>query len=310
MAETEQANWRWYEDNAAEPTVALCAENTSATKADMANVRLRASLTGGWANYMVGWYPIDEMSGTSIRNIAQPLYCAPFPNLDLYFAVGNAATFWGQGPLYGNTGGMSANCYGMASAVSGGPTGLFADFDQHSGWNLPFPTAAFIYINRHTPSSFWSMGLSEMSCGNNWAWSWAQKGGTGHYANNVWNFSFYSSQSALAYGYRPDPEVVGHWVFLCYSHKDSDNRMHLGVVNDEGYLYDAYSTIPSSTYYKINRMRLFSSNGSVDYGYWWGSIGDFMIMHEDVALDFEISDWGYYYDMLRSRYNMEARKGW
>jgi len=300
MANTAYLNydWRWYEDDAAEPVAALASENVSATPAAVENYRLRYSAmqlpdsTGLWA-----WYRCDEGTGTTVANTTTGSTIEPLPHL----TITNGAPAWHDSPVCLKTIGNL-----MASATySRTETGC-------SPWGI------FVYLSGAWPTNYTQRGIFEVA-------NTAGAGNVGNYLNcglyaptKVIGYSGKNGIAGSTYSYLTDLQTQNKWVFVYMTNSFEPDHgegiygyTQIHVVTNDGVKYDDAGDILSygSGEWYIDWVYL-GAYWSQVWGFlrWKGYIGDLVIFDPDTEITSD--DWGVWYDALRDRYGMAARSGW
>lgn len=239
-------------------------------------------------NYLVGWYPIDEGSGTTINNDAPAANANRWPDLSLN---GSVTTFWSTLAGFGTFPGAdnSQTCYGENLAgvtVTGtGCSAAFCRITTHNAYKFVLSSSTAYGDVGEVNEHFWTklvdnevIGI-QRTAGN----SQASISPLDHLLTNTWAFVFHFNSGGFPYAGVALP----------------DGTLSIGAAGT------SFGTTSQAHKYFLIGYGYDSAN--VTWRYWAGQIAD-VICYEGVTLTQD--EWAQWYDSLRSRYSMSARSGW
>lgn len=248
---------------------------------------------------LVGWYKLNEGSGTIVHNSASPTVTPAQKCPDLTVDT-NPTYFWDQKPGFGSSG-IAGN--GARARWIGDPS----SYTIHGG-----SVSCFVWINGYSTNNYPSWWNFENVIIDEANTRLCEQNGT----PSVMSFGGYRGGGQFGYStdqfsYATDKQ---RWIFVFeYYDPIPDEFGHhgtKGLVRDNGTLvvgnhkvnwaYNLY------TYKQVRIFRYYDS-ANVVLGYFNGSLGDIMIWRNRALL---LSDFVEWYDSLRSRYGMAARSGW
>ena len=245
-----------------------------------------------YAGYLWAWYKIDEGSGYTLRNSA--VVADKAPDLTVY---GNLTTFWTT----------------LAGFGYGNGTNIYANYES----TIPFHTRdgyeAGACFSRVTGNTAGASGLLDASSSLVSTTSGDCYILYGYYGGPP-SALFIVADGVVDYsGYIPQASYLNRWVFTFMTAVKNNGTytMETQVCLDDGTLFTPSASTTSTlfTTRQIKRLSVFRGywSGSGGWTYFMGEIGDVLWY---VNKDMTLTEWGVWYDNLRSRYGMAARVGW
>ena len=235
---------------------------------------------------LVGWYKVDEGSGSIVHNSANPVNQPNQKWPDLTIQI-NPTGFWNTKPGYGSSfpGGRSYAEYRNAgssltsTAIDSWALFLFrVGFDQ--GYPISFGVASSI-SSTVTPKTYHEFYATDSEY---------------HLDDHVY--------SRMGSAISPND-----WKFIFGINTGGTNNMKGYQVNSDGTLIP-FTFLGGgngvSNYLRIRLLMDYSPGGTVD-SYIYGSLADVMY-YRNVSLT--LGDWRDIYDTLHGRYLMASRSGW
>jgi hypothetical protein len=252
---------------------------------------------------LIGWYKVDEGSGTTLFNSANPT--DPADKLpDLTLTAVDLDDFWGRLSGFGSgfengdypAVGTRASYYNATSFYTSTVNDSIACFWRIDGWNSNHYPQLFhltdgdkfyqrcdLYLSVYGPLS-----RIDLNC----------------YLNGESHGAFTGSAPTLTY-----PTDKERWMFT-FSITE-DGLWKVMTVRDTGILSTGAQTnsIGTQVGRNITWVRLFYgyNSANAEYFHFQGQIADAMYWTQK---QLTISEYAQVYDLLRSRYGMAARNGW
>ena len=236
---------------------------------------------------LVGWYKFIEGEGDTVYNYASPtLTSQKLPDLTVYV---NTTTFWSIKAGFGSANSGSKNYCRWTDAASILTTttlGCRGSFIWIVGADYAYPHP-FDHNEVVTEASDASMMIAYQVGGN---YPIAIGWGTGGTIVNLTS------------------SYINRWLFV-FNAKETATTYKVYAVLDDGTLLTSSLAGGFGASQSIKQVRFFRyyDSSNARYNHFYGSIGD-TIQYRAKLLT--LSEWGSWYDSLRSRYDMSARSGW